>query len=111
MVSDHRLRCASRLLVLVAILMAAIAVANVPSAFAAPRHCAKVYWGPAREGSGFVDITVVGITCANARPVVLATLRSPSTRPPKPWRERANANTGAVTLFLGHKQITGWFVN
>jgi hypothetical protein len=114
MIGHHRQRRVPRTILLVAILTAAVGVVSVPSASAAGRRCAAVHWHPGvavNEGSSFIRITVVGITCAKARPVILAVLRSPSSRPPKPWRKRANVNTGAVTFFLGHEKITGWFVN
>jgi len=110
---DHRKSRFPRIVAL-ATLTVTIAVVIAPSASAAGRQCGAVRWHPGvpiSEGSSFVRITVVGITCAKARPVILAALRSPTSRPPRPWRNRANGNTGAVTFVLGHKAITGWFVN
>jgi hypothetical protein len=80
----------------------------------AGRHCGDVVdqrpGVPINDEALFHRVTVVGITCAKARPVILAALRSPLRRPPKPWRTRGNAS-GQVIFFLGREQIAGWFVN
>jgi hypothetical protein len=101
---------------LLAILVVATLPLSLPAAAGAAttRHCGAVNdrtpGEPINDSSSVTDILTTNVTCARARTVVLATLRSKNGKPPRPWRFGGGGEHG-FSIINGRERIVGNAVN
>jgi hypothetical protein len=113
MICSRRYRFGRAWLLAILVVMLLLSLQAVAGA-ATTRHCGAVNdrtpGEPIDDSSSVTNIVATNVTCARARTVVLATLRSKNGRPPRPWRFGGGGEHG-FSIINGRERIVGNAVN